>query len=123
MTLVANIFGRLRTAVMAAFVFALLTASMTAVHAMPCPDPLAASSVSLSDGAEIAAVHSEHDGGSKTADMSIDRCCQKSCAACVSVVPPVTGQSGLPTPPSHLLPAGAQSAGISVGPPHGPPRS
>lgn len=123
MVLVANILGGLRTAIVAALVFALLTASMTAVHAMPCPDPVAASSVALDDSAGLASMHSEHDGGSKTADMSIDRCCQKSCAACVSVVPPLTDQSGVPTPLDHLLPAGTQSAGISVGPPHGPPRS
>lgn len=123
MTLVANFFGRLRTAVAAALVFALLTASLTSVHALPCLDPMAASSVSVSGTIEGAAVHSEHDGGSKAADMSIDRCCQKLCAACISMVAPVAGHAGMPTPPDHLLPPGTQLAGISVGPPHGPPRS
>jgi len=123
MAVVADIFGRLRAVAVAAIVFALLTASMTAVHALPCPDPMPASSVSLDDGLDVVAMHSEHDGDSRTADITIDRCCQTSCAACVSVMPPVAGQSGLPTPPDHPLPAGAQAAGISVGPPHGPPRS
>ena len=124
MTLLANIFGRLRRVVAAAMMFAFLGASLTAAHALPCPDLTNARSASASGSIEAAAaMHTDHHDSSKNTDRISDGCCKKSCAVCVSIIPPAVGYDGVPTPPDHPLPPGTRSAGISVGPPHGPPRS
>uniref|UniRef100_Q11BH7 Uncharacterized protein n=1 Tax=Chelativorans sp. (strain BNC1) TaxID=266779 RepID=Q11BH7_CHESB len=123
MTLVANISGRLKTAVVAAFVFALLAASLSAAHALPCLDLTNAQSVSASGKADGVAAHANLHGSSKRTDRSIDRCCQKSCATCLSVVRPAAPFDGITVARDHSSPIEIQSAGISVGPPHRPPRT
>ncbi len=107
---------------MAALVFALLAASLTAVHALPCPDSVTGIGASRSGAVDGVGVHG-HDAGRKATGMNIDRCCQMSCSVCVSVVPPAAGGAMALAHADHPLLAGMRLAGITAGPPHGPPRS
>ncbi len=123
MALVANICERLRTAVVAALVFAFLTASLPTAHTLPCPDPANTQTVSASANVDGVLVHAGYHGSGKRTDRSLDQCCQKYCLKCFSLVPPAALFDGAPVVRDHALPIETQSAGISVHPSHGPPRS
>jgi hypothetical protein len=122
MMLVASILRQVRTAVIAALVFALLAASLTVTHALPCPDSVTDSGASLGSAVENAGAHSAHEGGRKAASIKIDQCCQMSCTVCVGVVPSTASEVMAPALSDHPPLAGIRLAGITAGPPHGPPR-